>query len=159
MDSAGQGFDKLGGIAWRLWHAGQLLRQVAALDEFQREERLPGMLADFVDLHDIRVLQPGHGLRLGPEAGEPVRAHPASQDHLQGDDALQSNLPRPEHHAHAAAAEFPQNLVAGYRLRVGECGFLSSNRHRRCGGRGRSGRRVRRSNRVGDGPADRAGSR
>ena len=44
--------------------------QAAALDELQRKVRPAVVLADLVDLHDVRVLQPGHRLRLGAEAGQ-----------------------------------------------------------------------------------------
>ena len=73
------------------------------------------MLADLVDLHDVRVLQLGHRLRLGAEAGQLLRAGVvARQDHLQGDDPVQLHLPGLVDHAHAAAAQLAEDLVAGH---------------------------------------------
>ena len=51
----------------------ELLGQAAAVDELQREERQALVLADLVDLHDVRVLQPGDRLGLGAEAGQLAR--------------------------------------------------------------------------------------
>ena len=69
--------------------------QAAAVAELQREERQAVVLADLVDLHDVRVLQPGDGLGLGAEAGQLVRAGVAAgEDHLQGDDAVRASICR-----------------------------------------------------------------
>ncbi len=48
----------------RLRRAGQGLRQRAALDQLQDQERRAGVLADAVDLDDVGVVQPRHGLGL-----------------------------------------------------------------------------------------------
>ena len=58
-------FDQLGGVPGRKGSVGELLGQAAARDEFHREKRPAVDLADFEDLHDIGVLQPGRGFRLG----------------------------------------------------------------------------------------------
>ena len=42
-------------------------------------------------------------------------ARSPGQDHLQGNQPIQADLPRPVDDAHAAAAELTQDLVAGYR--------------------------------------------
>ena len=49
------------------------------------------MLADLVDLHDVRVLQPGDRLGLGAEARELRRPGVgAGEDHLEGDEAVRA---------------------------------------------------------------------
>ena len=69
------------------------------------------MLADLVDLHDVGVLQPGDGLGLGAEAGQllPSPACAAGQDHLEGDEAVEPDLPGLVDDAHAAAAQLAQH--------------------------------------------------
>ena len=44
--------------------------QALPLDEFERQVRPPVVLADLVDLHDVRMLEPGDRLRLAAEAVE-----------------------------------------------------------------------------------------
>ena len=93
-----------------------LLVEAAAVDELQREEGQAVVLADLVDLHDVRVLQAGDGLGLGPEAGQLLGAGVvAGQDHLQGDDAVERELPGLVDDAHAAAAQLAQDFVAGHK--------------------------------------------
>ena len=71
-------------------------------------------LADVVDLHDIGVLQPGDGLSLGQEAGGGLgRGVGPAQDHFQCAGAIQSDLPGTVDHAHPAAAQLAQDLIAG----------------------------------------------
>ena len=75
------------------------------------------MLADFVDLHDVA------GAAAGATASASARKRASSagagmaagQDHLQRDRAVQLDLPGLVDDAHAAAAQFPQNLVSGDR--------------------------------------------
>jgi hypothetical protein len=124
----GQGPQQLRGGARRLRHAVEVLGQAAAVEVLQREERETVVLADLVDLHNVGMVQPGHRLGLGAEAGQVFRLGlGAGQDHLQGDEALELRLPRLVDHAHAAAAEQAQHLIARH------------DRQRR----GRSGRRRR----------------
>ena len=93
--------------------AVELLLQAAAAAELQREERLALVLADLVDLHDVGMLQARDGLRLGLEAGQVRRAGVAArQDHLQRHQPIQLRLPRLVDHAHAAAAQLAEDLVA-----------------------------------------------
>ena len=74
----------------QLWIAAQKLRQTARVDEFQGEVRQAVLLADFVDLHDVRVLQAGDGFRFALEASALRRpSMPAGQDHLQRDLTLE----------------------------------------------------------------------
>ena len=73
------------------------------------------MLADLVDLHDVGVLQSGDRLRLDAEP-LPLRGAgiSAAQDHFQGDDAVEADLPGLVNDAHAAAVQLLQDLVAGH---------------------------------------------
>jgi hypothetical protein len=92
----------------------QLLLQAAAGAELQREEGQAVVLADLVDLHGVGVRQPGDGLGLGLEALPRLRRGVgAVQDHLQRHDAVELYLPGPVDDAHAAAAQFAQDLVTG----------------------------------------------
>ena len=74
VNGAGQDGDDLGRLARRLRRARQLLRQAAALDVFQRQI---GALrldpADFVDLHNVRMLEAGERFALALEALQQVR--------------------------------------------------------------------------------------
>ena len=89
--------------------------QAAAGAELQREERLALVLADLVDLDDVGVLQAGDGLRLGAEAVALVApGMAAGQDHLESDEAVESELPRLVDDAHAAAADLLHDLVTGH---------------------------------------------
>ena len=85
------------------------------------EERPAVLLADVVDLDDVGVLEPRDGLGLGAEAGRLGRPGVAArQDHLERDLAIEADVPRPVDHAHPAAAELLQDLVAGQdRARTG----------------------------------------
>jgi hypothetical protein len=110
--------------------------QAAALDVIHREVVLPLLLADLVDGDDVGVLEAGGGPGFLLEAAHVgfVGELPA-QDHLQGDDAVEADLPRLEHHPHAAAGDLLQQLVVAevaggvqHRHGLGEDLFLG---HRR----------------------------
>jgi hypothetical protein len=108
-----------GGVAGRLRRTGDLLVQAAAVDVFQREVGAAVVLADLVDVDDVGVLELGGGLGLAAEAGPVVFVGVlAGADHLQGDRPLQAALPGQVDHAHAAAAEHAQDVVARHRRPV-----------------------------------------
>ena len=70
------------------------------------------MLANFVDGHDVGVIELGGGLSLGLEPLHVSgRGQLSGQDHLEGNQPLQLDLPRLVHHAHAAACDLLQQLV------------------------------------------------
>jgi hypothetical protein len=74
------------------------------------------VLAEVVQRHDVRVLQSCDRLGLGQEAGEAVRPGVgARQHHLQRYHPVQLEVPCPVDDAHAAPAQFAQDLVAGHR--------------------------------------------
>ena len=90
------------------------LRQRAALDQLQDQERRAGVLAHAVDLHDAGVVQPRHGLGLVPEPREHLgMGQGAGVEHLHRDLALQLGLPGAVDDPHAAPAQDPQDLVTG----------------------------------------------
>ena len=60
MDGVGQGLDEPGGSA-RVLGFPAALSESAAVEVLQQEERPAVVFAEFVDLDDIRVLQPGQG--------------------------------------------------------------------------------------------------
>src|SRR4051812_45116989 len=70
-------------------------------------------LAEVEELHDVRVMEMGDGVGLVTEArllaGAGVRP---GQNHLQRPRAVQTHLPRPVHHAHAAASQLLFHLVS-----------------------------------------------
>ena len=113
-------------LARRQGAVAQPLRQVVALDELQGAEGQSLVLADLVDLHDVRVRQPGRRLRLGAEAGHVLGAGVvAHQDHLEGHAPLQGELAGAVDDAHAAPAQHPLDLVPRHgRQRHGPPGRL-----------------------------------
>ncbi len=67
VHGAGQGLDEPGRGLHRLRLAGELLGQAAAVDVFQHQVGPAVVLAHLVDLHDVRMLQPGDRAGLGAE--------------------------------------------------------------------------------------------
>ena len=88
--------------------------EAAAGAELQREERPAVVLADLVDLHDVRVLQPGDRLRLGRGSGpaRPPPAWPPARIIFSATTRFSAALPGLVDDAHAAAAQLAQDLVA-----------------------------------------------
>ena len=62
---ASQCFDELRRCQWSLRPAVERLGQARPLDELQRQKRTAILLADFVDLDDVRMLEARDGLCLG----------------------------------------------------------------------------------------------
>ena len=70
------------------------------------------LLTDVVDLRDVGMPQAGGGPGLDLEAADVFRrCQVRGQDHLDGHGAVQGLLPRLVDHAHAAPADFFQELV------------------------------------------------
>jgi hypothetical protein len=111
----GQRLDKLGRPPRRLRDASEVLLQVAAVHELQRQEGPAPGRAHLEDLHDVRVLQPGDDLRLGAEAGQLLRVGVRARQDFQGHQAGQPVLPGLEDDAHAAAAQLAEQLVPRHR--------------------------------------------
>ena len=109
----GQRLDQPRRLAGRLRRAAELPAQAAAVDELQREEGMAVVLADLVDLHDVRVLQRGQCPCLDLKPGHILRGSLRSRrDHFERHDAIQLPLPRLVDLAHASFAEHAQHLVA-----------------------------------------------
>ncbi len=90
----------------RLRIAFELALQTAAIDVFQRKVWAAIMVADFIYLNDVGVLQLANGLCFG---AEPAQFHltgmATGQDHLERHDTLDAALPRLIHHPHRSATE------------------------------------------------------
>ena len=86
FDGAGQRFDEFGGGPRSIRRLLEAPGECPLFREFEREEGQPGMLADFEDLDDVRVLEAGDGFRFGAESDDlPRRRHPARFEHFQDD--------------------------------------------------------------------------
>src|SRR3989442_1548577 len=73
----------------------------------------------FVDIEndaDVGVVESGSGFGLADEALALLFAHAQlGREELEGDDAVELEIARAIHHAHAAAAELVKDLVVGNR--------------------------------------------
>ena len=82
------------------------LAQVYAVHEFHREIIQPAALAEVVDGDDVRVAELRERARLASEALDEIRRQRVGgRQDFQRDDAIQIELPRLVHDAHAAAPE------------------------------------------------------
>ena len=94
----------------------QAPRQATAFDELEREKRPALLLADVVNLNDVRVLKPSDGLafraRKRLDLGD--SGVPSRQDHLERDEPVQADLSCAVDDTHPSAPELVENLVAGY---------------------------------------------
>ncbi len=88
--------------------------QRAAADVLQCQIRLTAGDSNLVDLHNVRMLHPrqGLGFALQPQFGVAIPG--AGAQHLQGHRAPQTEVACLVNDAHAAAAQFAQDLVAGH---------------------------------------------
>ena len=73
LHGSGQQADDVGGVRGRAAECHRAAGQAAAVAVFQREVGVAVVLADLVDLHDVRMLQPGDGLRFRYETGAFLR--------------------------------------------------------------------------------------
>ncbi len=62
-----------------------------------------------MDGGDVRVVEPSGGLRFALEANDVAGTGQGIAKHLEGDDAIERNLPGPVDNAHSAGAEAPFN--------------------------------------------------
>ncbi len=70
------------------------LREAEPLDELHGEEVDAAFVADRIDRHDVRVFQIPHRLRFEPEAAElAFIGRGDRREHLQGDAAIDRDLP------------------------------------------------------------------
>jgi hypothetical protein len=109
----GQDLHDAGGLAGGQGRALDFLGERAAGAELQREKRQTVVLADFVDLDDVGMLQARDGLRFSAEARQVrVAGVAAREDHLEGDHAMELEMACLIDHAHAAPAQHTQDLVS-----------------------------------------------
>jgi len=88
------------------------LRQTLALDELHAEILLALVLADFVDGHDVRMVELAGGLGLVMKADDlGLAGQFARADELERDQPVQAALPCAIDHAHAAPRDFFQQFV------------------------------------------------
>jgi hypothetical protein len=96
--------------------AGQLLGEAAPFNQFHAEVMLPVMLTDLIDGYYVRVVKIGRRLGFAPKAPHVGRGRQlAGEDHLEGDHALELDLPGLVNHAHATAGNLLQQLVVAER--------------------------------------------
>ena len=90
----------------------QQLGQAAPFDQLHAEVMLTLVFADFVDRHDVRMIEVGRRLGLLAEPAHVVgRSELAAQDHLQRHRAFQALLASFVDHAHAAAGNLAEQFV------------------------------------------------
>ena len=95
LHGTGQDLDQAGGDGRRLGRAFQGLVQAAALEVLHRQVGQALVLADLEHLHDVGVLQAGRRPAPRPEAAPLLGVGvDARQDHLEGDNAIQGDVPR-----------------------------------------------------------------
>src|SRR5262245_32986287 len=95
VDGTSEGRDELGGAVRGLRLAGEPFIQAAAIDVLQTEKGRAAVLADLMDLHDVRMRQASNRVGFGPEQGAMSQVGPeACQDHLQGHQSVQAALTR-----------------------------------------------------------------
>ena len=86
--------------------------EILTLDVVHREVVVAFVFADFVDGHNVRMLQFGGGFGFGLETLDEFLAGVGTgQNHFQGDDAVEARLPRLIHDTHAAVGDFFEQLV------------------------------------------------
>ncbi len=109
-----QGCNQGRGLIRRHRRSRELLGQAAAVDKLHGVVRPSVRVTHVVDLHDVRVPQPRHRLRLALEPLPLVRACVrAGERHLQCNDAVQAQVAGPEDDAHATPAQQLLDFIAG----------------------------------------------
>ena len=69
VDGTGERFDQPGRRPRLLWRTRELPVETAAVHVFEHQVIHAVLVADFMDLHDVGMLQAGHRFGLGAEAG------------------------------------------------------------------------------------------
>ena len=94
VDRPRHGLDESRRLAGRPGRPVEPVRQAPSRDVLHLEERLPVVVADGVDLDDVRVLEPRDHLGFGQEPrGVLRRCMGAGPDHLQRHDPIEPELP------------------------------------------------------------------
>ena len=99
--------------------------QRAARNQLHAEKVPAFVFADFVDRDDVRMVEARRGGGLGVETlDEILRCELALRDHLEGDFAIQAQLPRAPDDAHAAARDFFKQFIMTQPRAGGDAGGL-----------------------------------
>src|SRR5205807_9527016 len=94
--------------------AGEPVGKAAALNALLGDIGLAGLLANLVDLHDVRVIELGTRLGLGPKASQAGRIEGSlCCNHLEGHDPVEAVMPGLVHDSKTACTQDAQDLVAG----------------------------------------------
>jgi hypothetical protein len=113
MHSLGNLDEELGRLPGLADQVENLLAEVAAFHQFHADVRVPLLLADLVDRHHMRVLQPGDRFGFFSEPLDRGRGPRAAQpDHLQSDDPVEHDLQGLVDHAHAPVCQVTEDLIA-----------------------------------------------
>src|SRR6266568_3781310 len=93
MDRFGSDLHVPRGFGWREWTIADELREVMPLHVIHRKEVLAFVHSDFVNGHDVRMLQSSRGGRFAAEPlGNLFAGELPGQDHLYRDDAIEALL-------------------------------------------------------------------
>src|SRR5262249_21215064 len=112
------------GRARGVWLGTQPLCQALPDDQFHAEVRQAVVLTDVVDGNDVRVVEGGHGFRLGAEPLDFTRGAQAGiADHLEADDTVGTELARLVHTTHAAATKHAEDFVTRQDWHLRGCGW------------------------------------
>ena len=112
VDGAGERLDELGCRPRVLRCPRDPLVETAPFHVFERQVINAVLTAHFMDLHDVRVLESGHGFRLVAKAGDLLGGGvDAMPDDLQGHQAFQAGLLRQVDDAHAAVSQLADHGV------------------------------------------------
>jgi hypothetical protein len=96
----------------RLAQRGRRRRQAPPRHQLHAEEVPAVDLSDFVERHDVRVVQRSGRLGLRQEPPDLLpRREAAGADHLQGHVPVEPRLPRAVHRTHPTLADLFQQLV------------------------------------------------
>src|SRR4051812_24028393 len=107
-------FHQLSRFARRQASLTQLRGETSSVHIFQSTEWAVVMLADLVDLNDVRMLQRGDRFRLRAKTIDFVRLRRRSGPHdFEGDGTLQSDVTGLVNHAHSTPAQFAFDFIAG----------------------------------------------
>ncbi len=88
------------------------VRERGALDELQDEKADPARVLEPVDRRDVRVIESGQQPGLALESGESIGIGSERVGQaLDRDIAIEDEVSRPPHFAHAAPADRGENLV------------------------------------------------
>ena len=91
--------------------AVQPIGERLALEQLHRDEEAGRVLADFVDLADVGMVDARRGARLAPEAPARRLVGRQRRHHLDGDRAPEALVAGLVHHAHAALAQAAAHRV------------------------------------------------